>query len=99
MPRESAEKRRREEAEGLAVAALAFLAADDDRLSAFLAATGLDPGDVRAAAGQPGFAAGVLDHIASSDELMLAFAAHVEQPPERVAAARMLMAGPPPDWP
>ena len=52
----------REAAEMLAVQALTFIAEDQERMSGFLAATGLEPGQIRAAAQQEGFFAGVLEH-------------------------------------
>jgi hypothetical protein len=94
MRRSGAPDGRKADAEALAIQALGFLASDEDRIGAFLDATGVDPGSLRAAAGQPGFASGVLDHICSSDELLLAFAAYAEIKPERVAAARHALAGP-----
>ena len=61
-------------AETVAVAALCFIAADPERLGCFLAATGIGPADIRAAAREPLFLAGVLDHLADDELLMLAFA-------------------------
>ena len=58
----------------MAIQALTFIAADPDRLGRFLAATGIGPGDIRAAAREPLFLAGVLDHIAGDEKLLLAFA-------------------------
>ena len=46
---------------------LAFIAADPERLGRFLAATGIGPADIRAAAREPLFLAGVLDHLANNE--------------------------------
>ena len=51
------------DAEALAVTALGFVAADPELLPRFLALTGIDGAQVRKAAQEPGFLAGVLDFI------------------------------------
>ena len=73
--------------EALGVEALTFLAADQERLRDFIGASGIDPGDLRAAAGQPGFFRGVLSHVANDDALLVAFAASRGDRPERVGGA------------
>ena len=75
------------EPEALAVEALSFLASDEDRLGDFLAATGLTRDTLRHAAGEPGFLAGVLDHIGADEALLLAFASHQGVDPEQVGRA------------
>lgn len=65
---------RREAAEAIAIQALAYLGGDPDRLSRFLALSGLDVADLRTAATQPGFLAGILDHFATDEGLLTAFA-------------------------
>jgi hypothetical protein len=57
----------------LAIQALAFIAEENDRLSAFLAVTGLAPEQIRAAAREPGFLAGVLEHMLGDENLLIAF--------------------------
>ena len=84
----------RDEAESIAIQAIAHLATDEDRLNRFLALTGLDPDGLRAAAGQPGFLASILDHLAGYEPDLLAFATEAGIPPERVAAARLVLSGP-----
>jgi hypothetical protein len=61
-------------AESLAVQALAFIAGDSERIGPFLAATGIGPDMIRAAAREPDFLAGVLDYMTSDDALLVAFA-------------------------
>lgn len=85
-----------QDAETLALRALAFLAAEPERIAPFLASTGLGPASLRAAAAEPGFLAAVLDHIGSSDSLLLEFAENLRLNPEIVAQARLILAGPPP---
>ena len=61
---------RREDAEALAIQALAFVA-----------------GDIRAAAREPGFLAGVLQFILAHEPTLMRFAAETGADPARVAAA------------
>jgi hypothetical protein len=89
-------KERQAAAEGLAVAAFGFIAAEPERLGRFLALSGIGPDSIRAAAREPQFLAGVLDHITSDERLLLAFAAENDIDPEAVMRARDLLAGP--DW-
>ncbi len=88
----------RDWAETLAIAGLGFLASDGERLEPFLSLSGLDPGNLRAAAASPGFLAGVLDHLAANERLLLAFAAEAGRDPADIARARTIRAGPPPVW-
>jgi hypothetical protein len=81
-------------AEQIAVAALAFLAAESERFARFLEVTGFTVESIRTAAQEPGFLVGVLDHFASDEALLLAFAAGHEMDPADVLAARNLLAGP-----
>jgi hypothetical protein len=83
-----------DEAQGVAIEALGFLAGDPDRLGRFLAITGLGPENLRAAASEPGFLGQVLGHLAEDESLLLAFAANSGQDPGRVAAAHARLAGP-----
>lgn len=82
-------------AETLALQALAFLASEPERIGPFLAATGLGPENLRAAASEPGFLAAVLDHIGGSDSLLLEFAETLRLNPEVVAEACRVLGGPP----
>jgi hypothetical protein len=86
----------RETAEQLAVVALGFLAAEPDRLSRFLALSGLGPENLRAAAADPAFLTSVLDYLLGDETLLLAFAADQGQAPESVAAARRVLGDPEP---
>ena len=83
----------REQAETLALQALGYLAADEDRLHRFLLSTGLTPQDVRDRAGDPAFLAGVLDHLLTDDALVVAFAADNALEPEAVMTARRRLPG------
>jgi hypothetical protein len=82
---------RRDAAESLAVQALSFLAGEPERLARFLALTGIGLDRIRAAAASPGFLAGVLDHVASEDSLVAAFASEAGITPEEVEKARRML--------
>ena len=81
----------REEAERVAVEALGYLTADEDRLWAFLGATGLDPSSIRQAARSRGFLVAVLDHVAQNDNLLIDLAAALHTKPERIMMARHVL--------
>jgi len=83
----------RDGAERVAFAALAFLAADGERLGRFLAVTGLEPARIRAAATEPGFLSAVLDHLVGDDELIVGLARELGVRPEDVAEARRILSG------
>ena len=87
---------RREAAESIAVQALTFLATEPTRLARFLAVSGLEPDSIRAAAAEPGFLAGVLDHLGADETLLVAFAAEAGIAPAEVDRARAALAGG--DW-
>jgi len=84
---------RRQAAEALAIAALSFLAADAQRLGRFLAATGIGPERIREAARERGFLAGVLDHLAGDEELLVAFARQAGIDPSELERARVALGG------
>jgi Protein of unknown function (DUF3572) len=75
----------REAAETLAVQALAFIAEESERLSRFLGTSGIQSGQVRAAAGEPGFLAGVLEHMLGDESLLIAFAEQAGIDPAEIA--------------
>ena len=54
-------------AEALAIQALGFVAADPVLLPRFLALTGIEASEIRRAAAEPGFLAGVLNFLLAHD--------------------------------
>ena len=74
-------------AQALALDVLLWIVGDEDRLFPFLAATGIDVGAVRAGAQDPAFLAGVLDHVAQHEPVLIACAAALGIKPERIVAA------------
>jgi len=85
----------KEAAEGLAIQALTFLAGEPERLGRFLAATGIGPAEIRIAANEPGFLAGVLEYLAADDRLIAAFAAETSIDPADIARAHEALGGEP----
>lgn len=79
--------------EAVGIAALQFLVTDDDLMMRFLAMSGLQADELRAAAGQPGFFAGVLDFILAHEPTLMAFANHAGMSPEQVQKARVTLDG------
>lgn len=62
-----------DQAEALAVQALIFLANDPELLPRFLSLTGITAGDIRTAAQEPGFLAGVLQFYLAHEPTLLRF--------------------------
>jgi hypothetical protein len=83
-------------AEETAIAALAFIASEPERLDRFLSMTGLRPETLRAAALEPGFLGQVLNHLAEDESLLLAFAANAILDPASVTAAHQSLNRPVP---
>ncbi|KAB2863677.1 MAG: DUF3572 domain-containing protein [Bauldia sp.] len=77
----------REAAEGLAIAALGFVASDPVLLPRFLAITGIEAGQIRQAAREPGFLAGVLQFLMAHEPTLSAFCEAGGSRPAEVAAA------------
>jgi hypothetical protein len=85
----------KELAEALAIQALTYLAGDGERLGRFLAVTGIGPGEIRSAAGEPGFLVGVLEYLATDEPLLSGFAIDAGVAPTDIAAAHMALGGQP----
>jgi hypothetical protein len=81
-------------AQSLAVSALAFIAADSDRLNRFLSLTGLGPDNLRTAAADPAFLGSVLDYLVADEQLLVDFAADAGVKPEAVGRAHAALCGP-----
>jgi Protein of unknown function (DUF3572) len=80
-------------AETIAIEGLSFLAEESERLGRFLALTGISPAQIRAVARDPAFLAGVLDHIAGDESLLLTCAERIGRKPADIADAREILAG------
>jgi len=77
----------RDDADALAVSALAFIAGDPVLLPRFLAITGIEAREIRQAAREPGFLAGVLRFVLAHEPTLLSFASEAGIEPAAVGAA------------
>jgi hypothetical protein len=81
-------------AEQIAIRGLAFIAGDPELLRRFLAITGIEAGNIRASAKEPGFLAGVLQFILAHEPTAKRFAEEAGiDPPAIMAASRALPLG------
>jgi hypothetical protein len=71
----------------LAIQALAFIAEEPERLGSFLSATGLSPEQIREAAREPDFLAGVLEHMLADENLLIAFSQRAGIDPAEIGRA------------
>jgi Protein of unknown function (DUF3572) len=83
----------REAAEMLATQALGFIAEEPQSLSRFLDTSGISVEQIRQAAREPGFLAGVLEHMLGDESLLLAFARSAGIDPAEVARAANALGG------
>ena len=93
QPNRKASQLTREAAETLAIQAFTFIAEEPQSLSRFLDASGLSAERVRAASREPGFLAGVLEHILADENLLVAFAHSAGIDPADVARAAGTLGG------
>jgi Protein of unknown function (DUF3572) len=84
----------RNTAEMLAIQALAFIAEDPERGARFLGMSGIAAEEIRAAARESAFLAGVLEHMLGDENLLIAFAASAGIDPGEIAQARSVLGGP-----
>lgn len=80
-----------EDAQTIALKAIAFIAADDELFSRFVALTGCGIDGIRERISQAGFLGGVLDFILGDEPTLLAFAEAEQFAPETPMAARHLL--------
>jgi hypothetical protein len=80
--------------EATAVAVLGWLANEPDMLSRFLALSGVQPGQLRQAVGDPAFLAGMLEFLMQHEPTLMAFCEATETKPESVVEAYHRYAGP-----
>lgn len=83
-----------DQAEAVALQALGYLASDPELLPRFLALSGIEAGQIRQAAAEPGFLAGVLTFFLAHEPSLLKLAAATGLEPQAIAdAARALPSG------
>ncbi len=83
----------RQAAEMLSIQALSFIAEQPEQLSRFLELSGIDAARIRTAANEPGFLAGVLEHMLADENLLVAFADSAGIDPAEIARARAALGG------
>ena len=83
-----------EEATLIALKALAYIAQDENRLSRFLALTGVEADYVPSAASSPEFQAAVLEYLMTDETTLMAFCATEGIEAELPGRALRLLAGP-----
>ncbi len=84
----------RESAQDLAMGVLLYMVERPELLGGFLGATGLQPQDLRQAAGNPEIALHVLDYLLEDDQRVLEAAADLQVVPGDLMQARTALAGP-----
>ncbi len=82
-----------DQAEALALRALAWLLREDDLRGAFLDASGLVPSDLRHRAGEPEVLLAVVDFLLMDDRRVIAFCDAAGLPYTALQAARMALPG------
>jgi aminoglycoside/choline kinase family phosphotransferase len=92
-PHRTTSRAAREAAETLAIQALAFIAEEPQAFSRFLQASGIAVEQIRAASREPGFLAGVLEHMLAEESLLIAFAQRAGIDPAEVALAASALGG------
>ncbi|NVP54552.1 DUF3572 domain-containing protein [Mycoplana rhizolycopersici] len=81
------------DAESTAVSVLAWLAGEPEHFSRFLSLTGMAPADLRAAAGNRSFLAGLVEFLMGHEPTLMAFCAATETKPETVVRAHAMLTG------
>jgi len=76
-----------QQAEVVAISALGFIAGDGELLQRFLAITGIEASQIRRAASEPGFLAGVLNFVLAHEPTLLRFAEESGTDPSLVEQA------------
>lgn len=82
-----------DDAAALALHALVWILGDEDRSARFLALTGLDAGQLRAAAAQPATHNAILDYLLGHEPDLIACAGALDVKPENLVRAQQLLSG------
>ena len=82
-----------QKAETLALQAITFLAGDDERISRFMAVSGMDRDGLIQATADKTVLAGIMDYILSDDSLLIEFAEGAGISPEEAMLARSHLPG------
>ncbi len=82
-----------DDAQALAINSLVFLAGDDELLSRFLALTGITADQIRSAASEPGFLAGVLQFYLAHEPTLMRYCEATGTDPALFQEALRLLPG------
>ncbi len=80
-------------AQEIAIGALTFLSSEPEQLGRFLSLAGIGPEEIRDAAAEPGFLAGVLEFLMQDEQLLLSYTESAGIRPTMIAAAHLKLAG------
>jgi hypothetical protein len=83
-----------DDAEALAVTILTWLSGQPDLFNRFLALSGIDVGDIRHVAREPGFAAGLTSFLMNHEPTLMAFCSDNDIGVEFVQSCYRILAGP-----
>jgi Protein of unknown function (DUF3572) len=92
------EDRNTRTADDIAISALSWLVQDETLLRRFLDLSGIEASDIRTAAAEPGFFAGVLKFIAAHEPTLNAFASAQTLHPSVIMKAIRALPGGSDDW-
>lgn len=81
------------DAASVAIAALSWIAADGEMMSRFCALSGIEPVQIRQAATEPGFLAGVLDFLLAHEPTLMRFCDDNGLDPARVQETGLRLSG------
>ncbi len=87
-----------EQAETIALRAVAYIMGEEDLSARFLAMTGMDGQDIKGRIGDPAFLGAVLDYLLGFEPDLMAFSQWADLPPESIVRARHALPGVNPDW-
>jgi hypothetical protein len=87
--------RKTDNAETVAIQALGWIAADEERLARFMGLAGLSVDELRVRAAEPDFLGGVLDFVLENESLLVEFAGVAGLKPEALLRLRRELPGAP----
>jgi hypothetical protein len=82
-----------EQAEHIAVLSLSHLASETDKLQRFLQLTGIEASEIRTAAQEPAFLAGVIGFFMANEKDLLSLADALNERPQTLAKAYQALGG------
>lgn len=82
-----------QQAETIAINVLGWISSDPELFNRFVGISGIDVSQIRQAAEEPGFLAGVLEFIMNHEPTLLSYCAAENEKPENVASAFRSLSG------